>query len=120
MIRIIGIICLAFFYCAAIEVSTTAQLNTKLIESFSSDQGIIYTEVSSFVSFQSPQIENITSSTGHSPVPSIKNNINPFGAIAFVNELFFNFTYSQYSYKSENFLIRFRKSDLIYPFHYFW
>ena len=29
-------------------------------------------------------------------------------------------TFAQYVLRSENFLIRFSKADIIYPFHYFW
>ena len=29
-------------------------------------------------------------------------------------------TYAQYVLRSENFLVRFSKADIIYPFHYFW
>jgi len=54
------------------------------------------------------------------PVPNVDNLIEKLWLISLSREQFFEATFTQYCHFFINFLIRYRKSDLIFPFHYFW
>ena len=56
----------------------------------------------------------------HSPPSSLKNPTQTFSAFARMTGRLIFFKYSQYVFFSENIPFRFRKTDLIFPFHYFW
>jgi hypothetical protein len=51
---------------------------------------------------------------------SLKNNPNNFSSFSKVTEGIYLSTYSQYTTAFYNFSIRYRKVDIIFPFHYFW
>ena len=60
-------------------------------------------------------------STADSHAPSnIKNHFDAKWALVNTTNVLFQSTYAQYLKRSRNFLIHYRKSDLIFPFHYFW
>lgn len=54
------------------------------------------------------------------PLPSIKNPFKGFSLILQATEQLIVNTFSQYTTFSKNFLIRYQKIDIIFPFHYFW
>jgi len=54
------------------------------------------------------------------PSSSLKNPFNDFLAWVKTTDRVFFSTFSQYSFYSQNLLIRFRQTDVIFPFHYFW
>lgn len=54
------------------------------------------------------------------PSSSLKNPFNDFWAWAKLTDGVFFSTFLQYSFYSQNLLIRFRQTDIIFPFHYFW
>lgn len=51
---------------------------------------------------------------------SFKNPFSGFGAVLKLAGQLFESRYAQYVAGSKNFLIRFRKADIVFPFHYFW
>jgi hypothetical protein len=54
------------------------------------------------------------------PSSSLKNPFNEFFAWTHWSERAIFSTFSQYSFYSQNLLIRLEKTDIIFPFHYFW
>jgi hypothetical protein len=52
--------------------------------------------------------------------PSSKNPCSGFWGILKLAERLFESKYAQYTSISNDFLIKFRKADIIFPFHYFW
>jgi len=52
---------------------------------------------------------------------SLKNNPNTnFSSFLKLTEGIYSSSFSQYIAASYNFLIKYRKADIIFPFHYFW
>jgi hypothetical protein len=69
--------------------------------------------------------EALDSKTGinafqHTPPSSLKTPAHKFSAYAKTAGRLIFFKFSQYVFFSENITVRFRKTDLIFPFHYFW
>ena len=67
-----------------------------------------------------------TTRSGHS-IPSFSNILpasqhpaGGFWAVLKLAERLFESSYAQYTARSANFPIQFRKADIIFPFHYFW
>ncbi|WP_428664360.1 hypothetical protein [Runella sp.] len=56
----------------------------------------------------------------NTPPPPHKNPFNEFSAWVKTAEHLFFSTFSQYSFYSKNVLVRLQRTDLIFPFHYFW
>ncbi len=54
------------------------------------------------------------------PSSSSKNPTFSFLLILQISENLFACTFLQYQSIAQKFIIRFRKADLIFPFHYFW
>jgi hypothetical protein len=57
---------------------------------------------------------------GHFPGMGFKKSFTEWRTIVRITELLFDAAFVQYSGFAENFLVQYRKSDLIFPFHYFW
>lgn len=51
---------------------------------------------------------------------NFKNNPNNFSNFLKISEGIYSSTFSQYSAAFNNILIKHRKVDIIFPFHYFW
>jgi hypothetical protein len=54
------------------------------------------------------------------PSASLKNPFTPLFASIKTSEAFFRSICSSYIFNAENLGIRFRTTDIIFPFHYFW
>jgi hypothetical protein len=67
-------------------------------------------------------VENESSlqESSQSQSSTFKNNPNNFSLFLKITEEIYSSTFSQYTTAFYNFLIKYRKTDLIYPFHYFW
>jgi len=64
--------------------------------------------------------ENFTNYFNNLPSNNVKNTFSEIGINLKSIELFFNRKYLQYVSFSRNILIAYKKSDLIFPFHYHW
>ncbi|MDE1207405.1 hypothetical protein LCI24_11445 [Tenacibaculum sp. LAR 2:5] len=64
--------------------------------------------------------ENFTNYFNNPPSTNVKNTFYEVGLNFKSIELFFNRKYLQYISLSRNILSNYRKSDLIFPFHYHW
>ncbi|MEX2369846.1 MAG: hypothetical protein WD578_02480 [Bacteroidales bacterium] len=66
------------------------------------------------------QAESVFNSFNNLPVPNFNDPFSEPGAINKAIEQILEGGFTQYFRHSINFLIHYRKSDIIFPFHYFW
>lgn len=80
-----------------------------------------YSHSISAKSFQhTVQTENsVTVCSHHSPV-TVKNTYKEFSGANLAAEHVLVHSFSQYNFYSHKLLVRLQKTDLIFPFHYFW
>jgi len=64
--------------------------------------------------------ERSVSELTHCQVINFKNTFNSLDGIIKVTGFLFETRFFQYTKLSENFLVQYRKADIIFPFHYFW
>ena len=118
--RIINVAVLLVIYCFAIVASNNSLINADFSgNKFSSQEKII-----------SNSFEKLFCHTKHSetsfnnynnlPGPGFENKLSGFYAFLKAREQLIESEFSQYTTFAEAVLINQRKSDLIFPFHYFW
>lgn len=54
------------------------------------------------------------------PIPSFKKTYDGFRSVTVVIERLLETEFNQYSQFCRSLLVRHRKTDIIFPFHYFW
>lgn len=76
--------------------------------------------VSTTLFYHTPESESgVSTADNHTP-SNVKEAFDGGWALVNATNVLFESTYLQYLKSSANFLIHYRKSDLIFPFHYFW
>lgn len=76
--------------------------------------------VSSYLLCHTSQTESSITVHNNAPPSSLKNPFSEFSACIRTTEQLFFVTFSQYRFYSQNLLVRLQKTDIIFPFHYFW
>lgn len=115
--KVLGIVFVVVVYCFTIGTFCTGEVNSSNKPTLENDKT---------VTLLSDNFNPITSQsegaiqTNCPPLPSIKNPFNGFSLILKSTEEVIVNAFLQYSFFSINFLTRFRKVDIIFPFHYFW
>ena len=120
----LSIICLlSVHYCFATEgIDKTLQIKSNVsqtkISKLQKDANfnfVVSTIITSIVENESSLQESSQSQSS-----TFKNNPNNFSLFLKITEEIYSSIFSQYTTAFYNFLIKYRKTDLIYPFHYFW
>jgi hypothetical protein len=108
------------FYCLAVNNGGNIPFNFDI--SYSSGQGEkpYFSGISNVLFCHTSQSETAVNNPSNFPVSTLKNSIKYFGAVGQATELLFKTEFSQYKTISGTLFIHFRKTDLIFPFHYFW
>lgn len=118
--RIISITLLIVLYFAAIsivgDISRSSGFTNKSINE--KEKNDVTVSINSFSN--TSQAERLANSFSSSLPISFKESKNEFSAILKFRELFFANEFSQYIFSAVNFLIKYGKVDIIFPFHYFW
>jgi len=120
-LRIVAFLSLAALYSSAISLYSSSQLfdNTDTLKQTNgSNQQYFF--ASSNIHNQIAEKESSVSVCGSIPITTINNPFNKLSASANAIEQSFFSTYTQYSFYSQYLLIRLLKTDIIFPFHYFW
>ncbi len=119
-VRIIGVTILTAIYCFAV----TAVANPPIISDYenqqTTEQEQYLTVISNSLFCHTSQSENSVNSFNNFPLPNFKNLFDKHCSITKSIEQLFESEFAQYDNFSINFLIQYRKSDIIFPFHYFW
>jgi hypothetical protein len=84
------------------------------------DQKESISPVTSILYGQLPQAEISIITVNIVPAESNKLPFIGLSVISKISEQKLDSTFSQYTKSSDNFLISIRKSDILFPFHYFW
>lgn len=121
-IRVFSVICLMTVYCFSIGVVANSFTYSDFqSKQFSSSQEKIVSDFSTNLFLHASQHENSVNNLNNFPAPTFKNHSHEYWAIAKETEHLFNTEFSQYITSfSRNILINYRKSNIIFPFQYFW
>jgi len=119
-IRIFSAGFLIAIYCFAIGVVTKSLVNSDFHSNSATLHEQYFSDFSTKLFCLTSQPESSVNNYINQLVPSYKNPFNGFWAIPKITEQLFETAFSLYTNISKNFLIQHRKSDIIFPFHYFW
>lgn len=119
-IRKLGVLVLTAIYCFAIGVVTAPVIHSQNQSTKKTAQEKYFSDITSNLFFHTSPSESSVNSYTSFIAPVFKNSSVSLGAIESAKELLFEAKFSQYTILSESFLISYRKSDIIFPFHYFW
>lgn len=118
--KIIGITTIAVLYCFTISMVFTISQNSgftskTIIEKDDKDLSVSIKQLSN-----AAQAESIGNDFSNIVPVTIKDSKNEFSGILKIRELFFANEFTQYIFTARNFLIKYGKVNIIFPFHYFW
>lgn len=118
--RILGITLLILLYCTAISLTGDTYQNSGFSNKSINEKGSQDLTVSIKLFSNTSQAESLANPFSNSLPTTFKESKNEFSAILKIRELFFANEFSQYIFSARNFLIKYGKVNLIFPFHYFW
>jgi len=107
-------------YCFAIGVGLKSSVLYDIQQTQTTEQEKSISTVSANLFCHTSQSENSLNSLKDFPTPSLKKSIKSLWASTETTEQFLEIAFSQYAFFSTNLLIRYRKANIIYPFHCFW
>lgn len=120
--RILAVLTTLFLYCFVISLySSNAFADSTTFLKHSNSETEQYNSVlsSKLLSHTPPSESSVNLFNSVSP-SSLKNSFKEFSACIKAIENSFFHTFSQYSFYSQNVLVRLKQADIIFPFHYFW
>lgn len=117
---IFSVFFLTAIYCFAMGAATNSFAHSELDNKTRSSQEKYISDLSNKLFCPSQQSESSIETANKLPPLDFKKNTSGFVLPVGTREQFFGAAFSQYSRLYRNFLINKRKSDNIFPFHYFW
>jgi hypothetical protein len=114
------VICIALIYCFAAALSTDALFHASFKYSLKTSEERHFSDITKSLYTQPSSAQSLISHAPSGPVQGLKKPGELSLAFSENREKLIESGFSQYSKNSENQLIHYRKSDLIFPFHYFW
>ncbi|KUO68895.1 MAG: hypothetical protein APF83_02095 [Lutibacter sp. BRH_c52] len=120
LFRILGITLLTVLYCFAISLVGDTFQNSGFTNKSTNEKGSNDVTVSIKFFSNTSQAESLANPFSNSLPTTFKESKNEFSAILKFRELFFANEFSQYIFSARNFLIKYGKVNIIFPFHYFW
>ena len=119
-IRKSSVLVLIAIYCFAIGVFTISINHYDVQTAKTTEQEKFLSTVSVNLYCHTTQLESSVSNLNDFPSPSFKNPFKNLWAFNKTVEQFFELAFTQYEFFSINLLIRYRKTNIIFPFHCFW
>ena len=119
-IRILSVVFLTAIYCFTIGVVTKSFAHSDFKNYPTSSQEKIISDFSIKLFCHTSQSESSVNNLNNLPAPNLKNSFTEFWGIVKATEQLIESEFSQYISNSRKILINHRKSDIIFPFHYFW
>jgi hypothetical protein len=119
-IKKLSVLILAAIYCFAIGFVTKSLNYSDFGNKQQASQESSFTVFSSKLFCHTSQSESSVNIFNNLPASSFKNPFSGLWAISNTTEQLFKTAFSQYANIARNFLIQHRKTDIIFPFHYFW
>ncbi|MFC0605166.1 hypothetical protein [Winogradskyella pulchriflava] len=119
--HILKVLLLITIYCFGIYASAkTVHYPSVLTVQNTNEQQDYLVNTSKVHFLHTQQAENILTSVEINVSPDFKLSFDDFCKLTFSNELQYSAKYKQYKDHLQTLRIRYRKSDLIFPFHNFW
>lgn len=118
--RFFWVILLSAIYFFAIGIYLKSPVQSDIQHSQTTAQAKLFSIAYSDLFCQPSQSESSVNNFTNFTTPSFTNKFNKHWAISKIPNLLVETKFSQYTTFSINFLIQHRKSNLIFPFHYFW
>ena len=119
-IKILSVIGLTAIYCIAIGAVNTSLIHSDISFNKSSSQEKVISYLSEKFFLHTSHSESSIKDYNNLPAPNFKNQFSGIWAILKANEQLFGSEFSRYTIFTRTILINHRKSDIIFPFHYFW
>ncbi len=119
LLKITGFLTILALYCLSISFYSGNAVNYTDY-SKNSDSEYRSSIVSSNLFCHTEQSESSVSLHNNISRTSLKNSFNQFSAFSLAAIHLLRNSYSTYFFYSENIVVRFKKTDIIFPFHYFW
>ncbi|WP_162533565.1 hypothetical protein [Dokdonia sp. Dokd-P16] len=104
----------------AMSAMDTSFVNLSDNTTTSSSTEKVTAAVSATIVGELPQSEVVIETPSTMSTPSLKNFVSSCGNLSHTTDVLASSTYAQYTKTSINVLIYHRKTDHIFPFHYFW
>lgn len=118
--KIVSVAVLMIIYCFAIGIVRESRTQFDVQSNSSTSQEKFFSDISTTLFSHTTQFEGSISNFNNLPNPSFKNPFSGLWTITRCSEQLLLNTFAQYTNSSRNFLIQHRKTDIIFPFHYFW
>lgn|GEM_PF-1168571 len=119
-VKHIGALILTAIYCYAVSIAASVPLNTEFHNSLNSQQGYNFTATSHNLLSHTVQSEFSVEIVGIDTTPDTYDNTHNDPTLSNSKESVLRAEYTQYNNYSVNFLIEQRKTDLLFPYHFFW
>jgi hypothetical protein len=119
-VRIAGSIILAAYYCLAIGVVAMPHAYSDVHKLSASSQEIFRAELPEYLFCHTSQTESSLKNVNAFPIQTLLYSSDGFLMPGRAAEQLADNTFSQYIHKTQGLIVNGRKSDLIFPFHYFW
>jgi hypothetical protein len=120
MIKVLGVYFLTAIYCIAILIFTNNYIHTAFPSKSTVSNEQYFTDISAKLLNHTPKSENNISNKDNLPNSISKKNFEENGNLLNKQSNLFDLRFKQYSNLLNKILIHTRKSDFLFPFHYFW
>lgn len=122
IVKITGLLHLLVLYCFIVSIYNTGLLSAGIASRnhLSTQEGGYFPKTGAHQFDHTNKTENIVNCFSKVLSFSLKNQLNNFVICRKATELFLLNTFSEYQFYSKNIAYRFPKTDIIFPFHYFW
>ncbi|MDW5289601.1 hypothetical protein [Formosa sp. PL04] len=119
-VKFSGVLLLTVLYCFALYSVAQPLPKTFIVNSNPSEQQQKVSTVTKSLFNLTSESENLSVSFNPSPGPFLKIPLFESGWHSKLNEQLVLAQISQYTKHQTNTLVKYRKTDSIFPFHYFW
>lgn len=120
ILRFVGIGFITLLYCFAIGIVDIASGNSNRPINFDIDQQSYFTQVKTNLCCHKSQTEELVNNINNVPSTNVKDRFKRISIIIENSLRVFESKYSQYCFYYDDLLIRYRKYNFLFPFHYFW
>lgn len=119
-IKIVIAFVLIAIYGFAIKSLNNSPIHSEFNINHASSQESVISNFSKNLFCHTAPPESFVNNCNNLPTPNLKNQIVGLFAILNLKEQLIESAFSQHTHITRNILINHRKSDIIFPFHYFW
>ena len=116
---IASVIFLLAVYCFSITASASSSFSSSPTTSDHKGNTSIFHAYTSCLFYHNPQTVVHLNAGSNLPVNSVKKPFNLFNLKEILNHQIFRISFREHQDRSEHYAIQFKKTDIIFPFHFF-